>query len=198
MTAKHPWLGLVVFLIVCFTAAGIGAAVTTPKIPTWYATLAKPSWNPPNWIFGPVWSALYFCMAVAGWLVWRQEGFHRPDALDTVRRPTGPQRPVVLHLLRPRKARHCLRGSPRALGSHRGDDGDVLVPIHGGRNSLRALLGLGRFRQRLELRDLAAEWVGSAANSRAETTPPLDRGSLPGHTQRLQDIGRAPLMEEVV
>ena len=75
MTPRHPWLGLVIFLVVCFAAAGIGGAVTTPKIATWYATLAKPSWNPPNWIFGPVWSALYFCMAVAAWLVWRQGGF---------------------------------------------------------------------------------------------------------------------------
>ena len=74
MTPKHPWLGLVLFLVVCFAAAGIGGAVTTPKIATWYATLAKPSWNPPNWIFGPVWSALYCCMAVAAWLVWRQGG----------------------------------------------------------------------------------------------------------------------------
>jgi len=75
MTPRHPWLGLLLFLVLCFAAAGIGGAVTTPKIGTWYATLAKPSWNPPNWIFAPVWSALYFCMAVAAWLVWRQGGF---------------------------------------------------------------------------------------------------------------------------
>ena len=75
MAPVYQWLGLIVFLVVCFAAAGIGGAVTTPKIGTWYATLVKPSWNPPNWIFGPVWSALYFCMAVAAWLVWRQDGF---------------------------------------------------------------------------------------------------------------------------
>ena len=75
MADKYPVLGLVVFLVVCFAAAGIGGAVTTPKIGTWYATLLKPSWNPPSWIFGPVWSALYLCMAVAAWLVWRQQGF---------------------------------------------------------------------------------------------------------------------------
>ena len=74
MPLKHPWLGLIVFLVICFAAAGIGGAATTPKIGTWYATLVKPAWNPPNWIFGPVWSALYFCMAVAAWLVWRQGG----------------------------------------------------------------------------------------------------------------------------
>ena len=75
ISPKYAWLGLVIFLAVCFAAAGIGGAVTTPKIANWYATLAKPSWNPPNWIFGPVWSALHFCMAVAAWLVWRQGGF---------------------------------------------------------------------------------------------------------------------------
>ncbi len=74
MTVKHL-LGLIVFLVICFAAAGIGGAITTPKIDNWYATLAKPGWNPPNWLFGPVWSALYFGMAVAAWLVWRRGGF---------------------------------------------------------------------------------------------------------------------------
>ena len=66
MPLKSSIIGLVVFLVVCFVAAGIGGAVTTPKIGTWYTTLVKPSWNPPHRIFGPVSSALYLCMAVAG------------------------------------------------------------------------------------------------------------------------------------
>ena len=74
MTPKYQLLGLIVLIVICFAAAGVGGAVTTPKIGNWYSTLAKPSWNPPSWVFGPVWSALYFSMAIAAWLVWRQGG----------------------------------------------------------------------------------------------------------------------------
>jgi tryptophan-rich sensory protein len=75
MTAKHPWLGLAVLLVVCFSVAGVGGIVTAPSIPNWYAGLSKPSWTPPGWIFAPAWSFLYLCMAVAAWLVWRQKGW---------------------------------------------------------------------------------------------------------------------------
>lgn len=61
--------GLVVF---CLAVGALGASVTAPAIPTWYAALAKPSFNPPNWLFAPVWTALYVMMAVAAWLVWRR------------------------------------------------------------------------------------------------------------------------------
>ena len=72
---KHPWLGLIAAVLLCFAVAGVGGWVTTPSIPGWYAGLAKPSWTPPDWVFGPVWSVLYLGMAVAVWLVWRQNGF---------------------------------------------------------------------------------------------------------------------------
>ena len=39
---------------------------------SWYEALAKPSWNPPNWLFGPVWSVLYVMIAISGWLIWSQ------------------------------------------------------------------------------------------------------------------------------
>ena len=52
-------------VIVCFAAAGIGSLLTTSSIQTWYGGLVKPFFNPPNWIFGPVWTLLYLMMAVS-------------------------------------------------------------------------------------------------------------------------------------
>lgn len=65
------WLVLLLFIGVTFAAAGIGGTATASSVGTWYPTLVKPTWNPPSWIFGPVWSTLYLLMAVAAWRVWR-------------------------------------------------------------------------------------------------------------------------------
>ena len=73
--AVRSFVGLLAFLTACFAAAGLGSLVTTPRINGWYAELDKPFFNPPSWIFGPVWSVLFLAMAVAGWLVWRRRGF---------------------------------------------------------------------------------------------------------------------------
>lgn len=54
-----------------FAAATIGNLATMPAIPTWYAGLAKPAFNPPDWLFGPVWGLLYAMMAVAFWRILR-------------------------------------------------------------------------------------------------------------------------------
>ena len=72
MSTARQVVGLIGWLVLCFAAAGIGGMVTAPAIPGWYAQLAKPAWNPPAAVFGPVWSVLYALMAVAAWLVWRQ------------------------------------------------------------------------------------------------------------------------------
>jgi len=65
-------IALVIFLAATFIAPALGA-FSPPG--AWYASLNKPSWNPPAWIFGPVWMVLYTMMAVAAWLVWRRGGW---------------------------------------------------------------------------------------------------------------------------
>lgn len=65
-------LSLLVFVVLVIATASSGALFQPGE---YYETLRKPSWTPPNWAFGPVWSVLYIMIAVAGWLVWRAEGW---------------------------------------------------------------------------------------------------------------------------
>ena len=68
-------------IALCFGAAGLGGMATSTGPDSWYAHLNKPGWNPPGWVFGPVWSALYLAMAVAAWLVYRKAGSIRAAAV---------------------------------------------------------------------------------------------------------------------
>ena len=70
----RSWVALIVCLALCFAAAAIGGVATSRSVGTWYRELAKPSWTPPGWVFGPLWTVLYLMMAVAAWLVWRRAG----------------------------------------------------------------------------------------------------------------------------
>lgn len=67
-------LGLAVCVLVVSAAAGLGGWATAASVGDWYQQLARPAWTPPDWVFGPVWTALYLMMAGAVWLVWRQRG----------------------------------------------------------------------------------------------------------------------------
>ena len=69
---------LIVSILIVFIAGTIGSIATLSQIPTWYATLVKPSWAPPNWLFGPVWTTLYILIGIALFLVWK-EGINRKD-----------------------------------------------------------------------------------------------------------------------
>ncbi len=66
----NRWLALLLFLLVSFTAAAIGGYATADAVRTWYPTLVKPTWNPPSFLFAPVWTLLYIAMSVAAWRVW--------------------------------------------------------------------------------------------------------------------------------
>ncbi|MCX6358843.1 MAG: tryptophan-rich sensory protein [Armatimonadetes bacterium] len=64
--------GLAFWLVVPFAAAALGARFMPDA---WFQGLRKPPWNPPGWVFAPVWTVLYASMGVAAWLVWREGGF---------------------------------------------------------------------------------------------------------------------------
>jgi benzodiazapine receptor len=67
-------LGLIGWLVICFSASAVGAAASI-QAKTFYGHLEQPAWSPPSWLFGPVWTVLFAMMAIAAWLVWRSGGF---------------------------------------------------------------------------------------------------------------------------
>ena len=75
MKQKRLWISFVLFILLCLIVEIVGHFWTKETVSTWYPTLAKPSWTPPDWIFGPVWSCLYIMIAVSGWLIYRAESF---------------------------------------------------------------------------------------------------------------------------
>lgn len=74
---KSDIAALGVFLAVCLAVAAVGGAVTATSVGIWYGGLAKPAFNPPDWVFGPVWTVLYLLMALAAWRVWCRRGAQR-------------------------------------------------------------------------------------------------------------------------
>ena len=71
MKLSNP-LKLIIALTVPLSVGWIGSLFTTPEINGWYSSLAKPALNPPNWIFGPVWTTLFILMGIAAFLIWRR------------------------------------------------------------------------------------------------------------------------------
>jgi tryptophan-rich sensory protein len=74
MTRARDYVGLGVFLAINAAVSALGGWATSTSVGTWYQALAKPAFNPPDWIFAPVWSALYAMIAIAGWRAWRRGG----------------------------------------------------------------------------------------------------------------------------
>jgi translocator protein len=63
----------IISLILPQLAGGLGAFFTISSIQDWFLTINRPSWNPPNWVFGPVWTMLYLLMGIACFLIWKSE-----------------------------------------------------------------------------------------------------------------------------
>lgn len=68
----RKYISLAVFLILLFSLSGIAGYITSSSVDGWYKAIEKPSFNPPNWVFGPVWATLYAMIAISGWLVWKE------------------------------------------------------------------------------------------------------------------------------
>jgi len=73
-TAKGNFWLLISSIAICQGAGILGSLVMVPAISGWYQTLVKPSFNPPNWLFGPVWTLLYFLMGISLYLIWTRKG----------------------------------------------------------------------------------------------------------------------------
>jgi len=63
---------LLISVLACQCAGFIGSIFTTPSIPTWYATLQKPPFTPPSWLFAPAWITLYLLMGISAFIIWRR------------------------------------------------------------------------------------------------------------------------------
>lgn len=79
---KINWLKLITSILICLGVGLLGSAATMPKIQSWYVTLEKPFFSPPNWLFGPVWTILYILMAISLYQVW----IKKPNLTDKIYR----------------------------------------------------------------------------------------------------------------
>lgn len=73
MPRLNQWAVLAGFVALCLLVGAVGGWVTAPAVSDWYPSLVKPWWNPPAWVFAPVWTTLYVTMAIAAWLVWKRD-----------------------------------------------------------------------------------------------------------------------------
>ncbi len=144
----------VIFVGLVAAAASLGA-VFKPGL--WYATLVKPAWTPPNWLFAPVWTVLYLMIAIAGWLAWRSDA--RWPAIGVLGFRPPPQHGVVVAVLRSPFDRCSTARHLGPLQFHLG-----LPPAHQAIEhcrilALRPLSCLGELCGRPERADLAAQFA---------------------------------------
>jgi len=80
---KIVYWQLILFIIICEVLGSIGSVFTFPNIQTWYVFLKKSPLNPPNWVFGPVWTLLFLLMGISVYLVWRN-GWKKKNVSDSL------------------------------------------------------------------------------------------------------------------
>ena len=80
---KIKWFELISAIIICNLAGFIGSFATSSSVSTWYQTLNKPFFNPPNWVFAPVWTTLFILMGIALYLIWIK-GFKKKEVKEAV------------------------------------------------------------------------------------------------------------------
>ncbi len=71
---NNKWVVLALLVGLCLAVGSAAGYMTAQSVLTWYPTLVKPWFNPPSWLFAPVWTVLFIIMAVAAWLVWLRKG----------------------------------------------------------------------------------------------------------------------------
>lgn len=69
---RREWLALAGFVLICALTSALGGLATATSVDGWYQALAKPPFNPPDWVFAPVWTGIFTLLAIAGWRVWLQ------------------------------------------------------------------------------------------------------------------------------
>ena len=74
-SARRTYTRIIVAIAICLLIGFLGSMATASSVNSWYPTLNKPSFNPPNWLFGPVWTLLYIMMGWAAGIIWNR-GFH--------------------------------------------------------------------------------------------------------------------------
>ena len=77
---KNKFISFTLFALITYSASAIGSMATISFKEPWYSLLIKPSYNPPDWIFAPVWTTLYLMMTIAIWIFWHSKGKN----MDTV------------------------------------------------------------------------------------------------------------------
>ena len=100
-------LGLTAFVFLCFGISTLGGKAATAAVAEWYPALRKPSWTPPGWVFGPVWTLLYPLVAVAGWLAWREGRARLPLLFCYSSGWTPHSAPIVLAVARDKQYGSC-------------------------------------------------------------------------------------------